>query len=827
MPQLKDMTIRSKLVLLMFFPLLALFYFAFLAILDRYQAEHEYHKIHNLAEVGVLIGNYVHELQKERGMTAGFIASSGQKFTQELPKQYTAVDRNVTDFLTKIEQLNLIDHADTYLTNQLKNVNQRLKKLPTIRQQVRNHSISSKEAIAFYTQLNQASLELIAHTIHLITDGQLVRSESAYLNFLQAKERAGIERAVLTAAFTSNKFAPGMDIVFSGLLSAQKTYFSVFNTLASDAQIKNLTSLLNSPVIKKVNDMRQIALDNIYEGQFGVDPTVWFNTITQKIELLKKMENDLSNDLLSTSQQFAKSATIELYSYATALALVLFIGFILGFRVMQNLQSQVFKLRTSIEKVTDTGQFTHLSNMTGKDEIATMAKSFDSLLQSLQLAIQESSTVITAIEKGDFSQRVQTPLKGDLQTLKSGINHSAENIDKTMQELETAINALKSGTFNANITNHAQGRYSELLNNTQETMHTLDKTVTDVNTVMSAMEQGQFDQRIQAQASGDLEVMKQRVNNAMDALESAIKSISNVMVAQSSGDLTKNITAQYQGELAVVSNAINHSTEKINTTITEISTVAQNVSESVEEVASGSEDLNKRTQQAAATLEETSASMEEITETVKQNSEVSHHASQVATDARDEAVKGAEIANKAIHSMSDITDSSQKILDIIGLIDSIAFQTNLLALNAAVEAARAGEHGRGFAVVAGEVRNLAQKSADASKEIKQLIEETVSNVQSGSEFVEQTGSALETINSAIQNVSSMINEISQSSSEQQKGIEHVNNAISNIDTMTQQNSALVEETTAAAEALEQQANTLKELITFFKTRTSNEVKRLN
>ncbi len=825
MPQLKDVSIRNKLVLLMFFPILALFYFSFLAILDRYQAENEYHKIHSLAEVGVLIGNYVHELQSERGMTAGFITSSGQIFTQELPKQHTAVDRNLTAFLTKIEQLNLIEHTDASLTNQLKSVNQKLKQLPSIRQQVLNQSISSKEAVTFYTQLNHASLELIAHTIHLITDGQLVRSETAYLNFLQAKERAGLERAVLTATFTSNKFAPGMDIAFSGLLSAQKTYFSVFNTLASEAQIKRLNSLLTSPVMEKVNAMRQIALDKVYEGQFGVDPTVWFNTITQKIELLKKIENDLSSDLLSTSQQLAKSATIELYSYATALALVLFLGFILGFRVMQNLKSQVLKLRTSIEKVTDTGQFIHLSNMTGKDEIATMAKSFDSLLQSLQLAIQESNTVVSAIADGDFDQRIQVSLKGDLQTLKSGINHSAANIDQTMHQLESAISDLKAGKFNIHISHNARGRYHDVLNNIQEAMTTLNSTITDVNNVMSSMEQGQFEQRIQASANGDLDTMKQSVNHAMSVLETAVKDISHVMVAQSSGDLTQTISGHYQGELLVVTKAINNSAAKINNTIAKMVGIAQNVSESAEEVSSGSEDLNKRTQQAAATLEETSASMEEITQTVKQNTEVSQHANQVAKEARDEAVQGANIAEKAIHSMSDITDSSQKILDIIGLIDSIAFQTNLLALNAAVEAARAGEHGRGFAVVASEVRNLAQKSSEASKDIKALIEETVSNVQAGSEFVEQTGGALETINTSIENVSSMINEISNSSTEQQQGVEHVNHAISNIDTMTQQNSALVEETTAASEALMQQANTLKELIKFFKT--NQNIKTLN
>ncbi|VAW46810.1 Methyl-accepting chemotaxis protein I (serine chemoreceptor protein) [hydrothermal vent metagenome] len=827
MPKLENISIRNKLILLMLFPLIALFYFSSSAIHDRYKAKHQYHEIHTLVEIGILVGNYVHESQKERGMTAGYLGTSGQKFAQELPKQSLVLDREANIFLERVKQINLLQHEDESFTKQLKNVAQRLSQVNEIRQRVLSQNISAKEAIGFFTQLNASSLQLIAYMIHLSSDGQLVRDQSGYLNFLQSKERAGVERAVLTSTFATDKFAPGMDILFSGLVSAQKTYFSVFNSLASDHQIEALQKLLNTPIVKEVDAMRQVALNKIYQGNFGINSSVWFNTITQKIDLLKKMEDSLANELLIESAQRKEAAALELYLYTSGLMLVLLISFILGTKITQNILSQLSKLKRTIENVAQTGEFKHRSNIQGQDEIGQMAQSFDALLQSLNSAIQESNSVITAIKEGDFNQRVQITLKGELHTLKSGINHTAENIDKTMHQLETAINALKAGVFNTQVNTEASGRYRDILNSTKESMQTLNNTVTDVNNVMSAMEQGQFDQRIQAEANGDLDTMKQHVNNAMSTLETAIKDISSVMIAQSSGDLTQTITSQYQGELGVVSEAINHSAIKMNTTLSDISNVAQNVSESVEEIASGSEDLNKRTQQAAATLEETSANMEEITETVKQNTEVAQYANQVATEARDKAVQGSEVAHKAIHSMSDITESSQKILDIIGLIDSIAFQTNLLALNAAVEAARAGEHGRGFAVVASEVRNLAQKSAEASKDIKALIEETVSNVQAGSEFVEQTGGALETINTSIQNVSGMINEISSSSSEQQKGIEHVNNAISNIDTMTQQNSALVEETTAASEALTQQSQALKELIKFFKTETSQEIKRIN
>ncbi len=826
MPQLKNISIRNKLAIMLVFPLLALFYFSFNTVIERYHAQQEYHNIHSLIEVSVLVGNYVHESQKERGMTAGYLATSGQKFAQALSKEHAVFNKEITHFLNGIQKIDLDKHDITF-SHQLNKIKQHLEQLPSIRQQVLSQTITTQKALDFYTQLNTYSLNLIGQVIHLTHDGSLVRSEAAYLNFLQSKERAGLERAVLTATFGSDKFTSGMDVLFSKLISAQNTYLSVFNSLATQKQQATLKETLNSPVVAEVNTMRQTALSKRYEGNFGVDPAIWFKTISHKIDLLKEMETTLAQQLITQSEHLKEEATSDLIIYITGMFLVLLISFILVMMITKNLLDQVKKLRISIENVTESGEFKHFANMTGKDEIAQMSRSFDTLLHHLQTTITESNTVINAIAKGDFDQRIQAELKGDLNTLKKGINYSAENINETMTELEKAIQGLASGQFNTTISNNAQGRYHKILNNTSQALKTLHSTVTDVNNVMSAMEQGQFNQRIQAQASGDLETMKQRVNNAMSALASAVKEISTVVVAQSSGDLTQQVNGQYPGDLGILAKAINDSSGQMNATLAKITNVARNVSESASEVSSGSEDLNKRTQQAAATLEETSASMEEITETVKQNTEVSQQANQVATVAKDEAIQGAEIANKAIHSMSDITESSQKILDIIGLIDSIAFQTNLLALNAAVEAARAGEHGRGFAVVASEVRNLAQKSAEASKEIKTLIEETVSNVQLGSEFVEKTGQALETINSSIQNVSTMIGEISHASHEQQQGIEHVNHAISDIDTMTQQNSALVEETTASAEALMQQADALKALTQFFKTQQKGSIKTLN
>jgi methyl-accepting chemotaxis protein len=234
------------------------------------------------------------------------------------------------------------------------------------------------------------------------------------------------------------------------------------------------------------------------------------------------------------------------------------------------------------------------------------------------------------------------------------------------------------------------------------------------------------------------------------------------------------------------------------------------------EIAVGNMDLSSRTEQQAGSLEETASSMEELTATVKQNSENARQANTLARSASDIAVKGGLVVSDVVRTMDQINDSAKKIVDIISVIDGIAFQTNILALNAAVEAARAGEQGRGFAVVASEVRTLAQRSASSSKEIKLLIDESVSKVGAGTALVGEAGATMDQIVNAVKSVTDIMAEISTASQEQEAGIEQINHAIAEMDTVTQQNAALVEEAAAAAEAQQDQAHQLVQLVGVFK-----------
>ena len=286
------------------------------------------------------------------------------------------------------------------------------------------------------------------------------------------------------------------------------------------------------------------------------------------------------------------------------------------------------------------------------------------------------------------------------------------------------------------------------------------------------------------------------------------------------GDLVKRIDVESDNEMGQLAHSLRHMQGELARTVGEVRQGADAIYSGASEIAMGNNDLSSRTEQQAASLEETAASMEELTATVKQNAENARQASHLALSASETAQKGGKVVDNVVQTMRDITASSQKIADIISVIDGIAFQTNILALNAAVEAARAGEQGRGFAVVAGEVRNLAQRSAQAAREIKSLIEDSVNRVDLGSTLVESAGETMDEIVNAVTRVTDIMGEIASASDEQSRGIDQVGLAVAEMDRVTQQNASLVEESAAAAAALEEQASRLTQAVAVFRIQQS-------
>jgi methyl-accepting chemotaxis protein len=339
----------------------------------------------------------------------------------------------------------------------------------------------------------------------------------------------------------------------------------------------------------------------------------------------------------------------------------------------------------------------------------------------------------------------------------------------------------------------------------------------EINNVIYAISQGNFEERISLEnKTGFFKTLSNSINQIVEFNQNIIEDIMRLLSALAQGDLSQTIeNNNYVGAFEQLKEDANATVSRLTEIMTEISRSAGIVATATEEISQGNMSLSQRTEQQAASLEETAASMEQMTSTVQQSADNAKEATQLALSAKERAEKGGDVVGATINAMTEISNSSKKVADIIGVIDEIAFQTNLLALNAAVEAARAGDQGRGFAVVASEVRNLAQRSAAAAKEIKELIQDSVAKVEEGTGLANQSGETLEEIVTATKKVNDIIAEIAAASQEQSSGINQVNKAVTQMDEMTQQNAALVEEAASASESMKDQAQSLKQQVTFF------------
>ena len=351
----------------------------------------------------------------------------------------------------------------------------------------------------------------------------------------------------------------------------------------------------------------------------------------------------------------------------------------------------------------------------------------------------------------------------------------------------------------------------------------------EVAEIVAAAAAGDFGKRIEMQGKeGFFKLLGSSMNQLLETSEVGLSDVRRMLVALADGNLNERIEASYSGMFGDLKEAANTTSDRLRDIVGQIAEAVDTITTASGEIASGNQNLSSRTEQQAASLEETASSMEELTSTVRQNAENARQANQLAIGASDVAVQGGSVVGQVVNTMSAITDSAKKVVDIISVIDGIAFQTNILALNAAVEAARAGEQGRGFAVVASEVRNLAQRSAAAAKEIKGLISESVENVEAGSKLVDEAGRTMSEIVSSVKRVTDLMSEISAASSEQSQGIDQVNQTVTGLDEMTQQNAALVEEAAAAAESLQEQAQALGVAVSAFQLngRTARPMARL-
>ncbi len=442
-----------------------------------------------------------------------------------------------------------------------------------------------------------------------------------------------------------------------------------------------------------------------------------------------------------------------------------------------------------------------------------------SMQESLRAIVGDMRKVVdAAANRGDFGVKMDANGKqGFMKDLSVLLNQLSDVTDGGLKDVTRVAKALADGDLSQTIEKSYPGLFGQTGAGVNQTVTALNAVVEEIHTIVDAANRGDFSSRIDLSGKqGYTRTLGDLLNQLSDVTDNGLKDIRRVAEALATGDFTQSITQQYPGVFGQTTGDMNATVANLQRLVSEIKTSVDAINTAAKEIAAGNTDLSSRTEEQASSLEETSSSMEELSSAVKNNAENARQANEQAGNAQAIAVRGGEVVGQVVETMGAIHQSSSKIADIIGVIDGIAFQTNILALNAAVEAARAGEQGRGFAVVATEVRNLAQRSAAAAKEIKGLISDSVSKVEVGNRLAATAGETMDEVVASIRKVTKAVTEITEASHEQSGGIEQVSKAVSQMDEVTQQNAALVEQAAAAAESLEEQAEQLTRAVAAFR-----------
>ncbi len=494
------------------------------------------------------------------------------------------------------------------------------------------------------------------------------------------------------------------------------------------------------------------------------------------------------------------------------IAALLLLG-IVGYRSAMPIVMPMLRLAKTIREVGDSGDLSLRSpECRSRDIIGDATRAFNAMLARQESAVKANLTVLKAVNEGDFRHRLDEPQMGDFETMRLALNGSVDSVANTMQALGDIMDGLSRGDFSVRMDERVEGDFKQQVDTAMK--HT-DQAISAMISVMQSMAEGDFDARIEVPLQGSLEQLKRHVNSAMKDLAGAVSEVNQVASAMNDGDLTQTMAGKYPGQLGNIARALNDTNLGLAQMVGQVRSMGGAVSRGAQEIHRGGKDLTGRTTDQAASLEQTAASMEQMAATVRLNSQNAGRADEMMQRSLVETHASTQVVAEAIRAMQEIAVASKKIADIIGIIDGIAFQTNLLALNASVEAARAGEHGRGFAVVAGEVRSLAQRSAEAAKDISALISDSAKRVDQGDQLVKKTGEALHGISQSIDEVAVSVAAIASASIEQAQGIEQVNGAVGQLDSINQRNSALVEDSAKAAESLLQKASELNDTMAFF------------
>lgn len=722
------------------------------------------------------LGAVVHEQQIERGATSIFLSSNGQRFRDELARQRRQTDAAVAEFQEKLSRFG----PDAFIGEVRGNIDTAIRALtqrPAIRAGVDRLSVDTPTALGHYTDINTSLLSAVIGLASASTQTETAVRVVSLKAFLNAKESAGLERAVGSGGFAQGAFDQDRALTLQSLIARQELDLERFADLATDEDRARLTAIQNAPETQTIEQLRDIAL-NAAAGAGLQRRTAeeFFAATTARIDAMKAIEDTLIADLRALADLQYRNA---LWLCATVGVGVLLV---LGLAAAAAQVSIRFMLH-SVRAISNAG-----------DRLA----------------------------RGEQDVEMPSPVPSELGRIVWSINHFRESVvegkNREARILEERQRAEAHAREAEDEKQRAEkARVEEEARVAREEQQRLESYAQELARMVSACAKGDFSQRLPLDGqTGVLREISESLNQISDVVATSLDEIERALDHLSKGDLTFRMSQSYSGIFAKIATAMTTATDNMANTLDSVTRATGSVTASADEILSATNELAVQSEKNAARLQSTASAMDEMSTNIGQAADASQSARRYVREVSEKTDSGSGIAKETIAAMEEIRESSEGIVKILAVIDDIAFQTNLLALNAGVEAARAGDAGRGFAVVASEVRSLAQRSSESGREISRLIEASTHSIQRGVKMVDQTASALGGIASDVQEVTSQIDQIAGSFEETRQSIEEVSSATAALDSSTQKNAAMFEETNAAVRLLDGEAKGLMAEVSSFK-----------
>lgn len=723
-----------------------------------------------LGQLAIRASAVVHEAQKERGLSAGFLGSKGKKFRAELPRQRELTDAAARALDAAVAATAIEGEVAVALREATALVAQRTQ----VRSRVDQQAISPKDSFVYYTNAIESALGFVERSARDDADGALMRKETAYISFLRGKEQAGRERATMNNVFAADAFDAELYRRVLGILATQETQFSVFRANAAPAMVARFAEAMAQH--RGADGLREGALARATVGRFGVEPARWFAAITAKIDAMKGLEDALAAELSA----YFTAAEVAAHAAYTQTLWLLFgvLGAALLFalwnvrRVLRQVGGEPDDV-ASVACAVAEGRLAAVDVRRRAPKGSVLAATHD-MAERLRVIVGEMRGHLDALARGDVPPPIEARYPGEFDAMRQSLDASAAAIRRLVRGAQELAVAAARGELSAraDASLHA-GDYRKVVLGINETL----------DTVLAPIQE--------AQAA--LERLAQR-------------------------DLTARLEGDYRGEHARIKEAFNAAAEALHGALSQVSSASEQTSRAASQIAGTAQAVATGATEQAASLEESHATLELIAAQTRHSAEVARDASELAKRTQVFARDGAAAMEGMTDAMHKVQRSAEGTKGIISDISEIAFQTNLLALNAAVEAARAGDAGRGFAVVAEEVRALALRSKEAAAKTQSLITDSVRQAAQGDVSARAVQAQLGQILAAVEKTSSLIGGLAASAAEQARGLEQVTSAVRQIDAVTQQNAASSEQSSAAAEELASQSEELASMVQTFSLR---------